>query len=58
MKIRNILLYLKYKHFPVRIKMMWNKYVCIAEGHLIAEFDSIDTLRKVFPFGNYTKLYF
>jgi len=53
MKIYDSEKFEKYKNNPVRIKGMGLNYVAIAEGALLASFDSLSELRKVFPYGNY-----
>lgn len=53
MKIYNEEKFKKYTGNPVRIKGMGNYQVAIAEGHILAIFDSITELRKYFPFGTY-----
>lgn len=53
MKIYDEKKFNKYLNNPVRVKSMGINIVAIAEGAILASFESIDELRKYFPYGNY-----
>lgn len=46
----------KYKNNPVRVIRMFPDIVAVAEGAIIASFNTIEELRMFFPYGNYKKL--
>lgn len=53
MKIYNKIMFARYLSKHIRIKKMGNKYVAIGSGFLLASFNSLENLRKYFPFGTY-----
>ncbi len=56
MKIYHQRFFNKYIGHPIRIKSGCNYYTAIADGFLLATFNSLDELRKYFPYGNYKKI--
>lgn len=57
MKIYDEKKFNKYLNNSVRIKSMGTNIVAIAEGAILASFESYNELRKYFPYGNYQALF-
>ena len=48
--------FIKYKNNPVRVKLMNQKYVAIAEGAILATFTEMKLLRRFFPENKHKQL--
>lgn len=56
MKIYDTIKFEKYLAQPVRVKSMGKNMAAVAEGALLATFESIEELRNYFPYGKHKEL--